>query len=582
MFDPLTALTGRTGPASTGPHPHPITDLAGDGSGFLAAFLLPAPAAPVPAADGAAPAAAGVAPPPGEPRPDAPVAGPEQVGQPTASIAGLRDLTHDTQPIASGPAGKEAKGPVAPLFRRAPPPAEDGLAPMAAIAPPPLAPAPGGLLPVEPPPTPPMQAFGARAHPDALSAAKTIRSPAVSGQPDGPLPGQNPPSATPSNATTQPERAPARFRLSPPVPVATSPDLSVPIHGPARATQLLGATAPPGAAAWSAPPPLATGLTSVAIPVLPPAGPSGDPLRPSPATGRADAQPIAPMPSAFALPSATMHATTVSQGSALPGPDAALPDQPPGRTDGAPMPAPVPANGPAPAPPSQAPVVGSSGAAAPALPVTPPVPVDQQPATRAVPPPPTARTAPGPETTGGDLARPGPQPIDPAPRQGPDIALAADPAPLPRTSDAAGQSPTAPHRTPEAAIVRQIVTAVRADTSREPGAPIDIALDPPELGRVRLSLAEVNGALSLTIAVERPETADLMRRHIALLAQEFARAGIDAPSVNISQGGAEGRGQGAPTPARPDLPQTAPADPLLPQSTARAPTPSKDGLDLRL
>ena len=87
---------------------------------------------------------------------------------------------------------------------------------------------------------------------------------------------------------------------------------------------------------------------------------------------------------------------------------------------------------------------------------------------------------------------------------------------------------------------QQIVNA-SAQLQAEPGGPIDIALDPPELGRVRLSLVEVNGAMTVSITAERPETADLMRRHLALLADEFARQGLDAPMVDISGGDQGGR-----------------------------------------
>jgi flagellar hook-length control protein FliK len=87
---------------------------------------------------------------------------------------------------------------------------------------------------------------------------------------------------------------------------------------------------------------------------------------------------------------------------------------------------------------------------------------------------------------------------------------------------------------------RQIATALAA-ISHDPGSAVDIALDPPELGRVRLSLTEVNGAMMVSIAAERPETADLIRRHLVLLADEFARLGLDAPSVDVSGGGPWGQ-----------------------------------------
>jgi flagellar hook-length control protein FliK len=104
---------------------------------------------------------------------------------------------------------------------------------------------------------------------------------------------------------------------------------------------------------------------------------------------------------------------------------------------------------------------------------------------------------------------------------------------------ALGERALPPDLPPQAA--RQIAVAL-ADVSRDPGGAVEVALDPPELGRVRLSLVEVNGAMTLSIIAERPETADLMRRHLALLAEEFARQGLDAPSVDISGGGQGGQG----------------------------------------
>ena len=97
----------------------------------------------------------------------------------------------------------------------------------------------------------------------------------------------------------------------------------------------------------------------------------------------------------------------------------------------------------------------------------------------------------------------------------------------------------------------QIAQAL-ADPGRDRGAPLDLALDPPELGRLRLSFMEINGMLTLVIAAERPETADLMRRNFGLLIQEFARAGVDAPMVSISDGGGGGRHDPRPARSGPD------------------------------
>ncbi len=114
------------------------------------------------------------------------------------------------------------------------------------------------------------------------------------------------------------------------------------------------------------------------------------------------------------------------------------------------------------------------------------------------------------------------------------MALGTSAAGMP---DRGGQAPD------PAAIARQVARAL-GDPSRDPGVPLDLTLDPPELGRLRLGFAEINGVLTVTIAAERSDTAELIRRHVALLAEEFARAGLDAPSVNISHGGAEQRSRG--------------------------------------
>jgi flagellar hook-length control protein FliK len=52
-----------------------------------------------------------------------------------------------------------------------------------------------------------------------------------------------------------------------------------------------------------------------------------------------------------------------------------------------------------------------------------------------------------------------------------------------------------------------------------------------------MSLVEIAGTLTLSITAERPETAELMRRHMDILNQEFSRSGLDAPDVHVGTGG---------------------------------------------
>ncbi len=130
-------------------------------------------------------------------------------------------------------------------------------------------------------------------------------------------------------------------------------------------------------------------------------------------------------------------------------------------------------------------------------------------------------------------------------------------------------------------VAQHIMHALR-EHRFDPGAPIDLALDPPELGKLRLSVIETATGMSLLITAERAETADLMRRHLALLAEAFGQEGLDPPSVSISHGeaGTDAREEDRAERAISDPDQiTADAsETVTPQS---APQPG-DGLDLRL
>lgn len=62
---------------------------------------------------------------------------------------------------------------------------------------------------------------------------------------------------------------------------------------------------------------------------------------------------------------------------------------------------------------------------------------------------------------------------------------------------------------------------------RHPGKSVEIALNPEELGRVRMSLLTSETGISVSITSDRPETLDLLRRHIDQLAQEFQNLGYE-------------------------------------------------------
>lgn len=126
-------------------------------------------------------------------------------------------------------------------------------------------------------------------------------------------------------------------------------------------------------------------------------------------------------------------------------------------------------------------------------------------------------------------------------------------------------------------VASQIAVAAQADGSTE------IALDPEELGRVRLRLTGTETAMSVLIIAERPETAELMRRHVDALAQEFRDIGYSDLQFQFESGTSDQQDSGesesaARLPVQGEL-REEPA-PLAPVPTGRPDGTS--GLDLRL
>lgn len=151
------------------------------------------------------------------------------------------------------------------------------------------------------------------------------------------------------------------------------------------------------------------------------------------------------------------------------------------------------------------------------------------------------------------------------------------------TPAATGHSAPFPPPPAAQAIAQQVIRGLAQGASAT--APVEISLDPPELGRVRLAMLDNVQGPVLSITADRPETADLMRRHLGLLSEEFARAGLDAPGVQIGDRDTarHGRDQGAdatrPAASRPDRG----AETGAPGPAAGTPGNAADGgLDLRL
>ncbi|MDF1728843.1 MAG: flagellar hook-length control protein FliK [Sulfitobacter sp.] len=125
-------------------------------------------------------------------------------------------------------------------------------------------------------------------------------------------------------------------------------------------------------------------------------------------------------------------------------------------------------------------------------------------------------------------------------------------------------------------VARQIVEVAQ----HLPGRPVEISLSPEELGRVRLSVSPTEAGLTVHVAADRPETLDLMRRHIQTLAQEFGAIGYGDVAFSFSSGSnptSSTAAQDDPEQAITDLPPDLPT--IKKPTTQRT---SAEGLDLRL
>ena len=96
------------------------------------------------------------------------------------------------------------------------------------------------------------------------------------------------------------------------------------------------------------------------------------------------------------------------------------------------------------------------------------------------------------------------------------------------------------HHRPETAqqAARQIAEALQTAA----GKPVEIRLNPEELGRVRLTVTPSESGIAVNILAERGETADLLRRHISDLEGAFQSIGYS--DISFSFGGGNGAENG--------------------------------------
>jgi hypothetical protein len=157
-----------------------------------------------------------------------------------------------------------------------------------------------------------------------------------------------------------------------------------------------------------------------------------------------------------------------------------------------------------------APATGEMPLPAPEAKSVSPTPIPAAPARAAVPhlqPSPTQVTAEPPATMAS------------LPVQG-DLPVDARPSPTP-----------APPAEPTQ-VVRQVIEQVKVHQGERS---IDIRLDPPQLGRVQIELEfGREGAVRAIVSAAEPETTQLLRRNVAMLARELSDTGLGDVSIDFT------------------------------------------------
>lgn len=88
-------------------------------------------------------------------------------------------------------------------------------------------------------------------------------------------------------------------------------------------------------------------------------------------------------------------------------------------------------------------------------------------------------------------------------------------------------------------ISARVVEAVPAATE----GPVEIVLDPEELGKLRMQITRSETGWTLHVNIERPETLDFMRRHIETLQKDLVSVGYE--TLNLQLGGGQNGGASA-------------------------------------
>jgi flagellar hook-length control protein FliK len=104
------------------------------------------------------------------------------------------------------------------------------------------------------------------------------------------------------------------------------------------------------------------------------------------------------------------------------------------------------------------------------------------------------------------------------------------------TTAAASQPTASPPTTIASGIPPAVTPAIVEMTKLGNDGPLELALSPEELGRVTISIRQDGDFVRVTLAAERPETLDLLRRHANDLVADLRHSGFSGASLSFGQG----------------------------------------------
>ena len=84
----------------------------------------------------------------------------------------------------------------------------------------------------------------------------------------------------------------------------------------------------------------------------------------------------------------------------------------------------------------------------------------------------------------------------------------------------------------ERAVSQQIAAAAR---TRAHGGVVEVVLDPPELGRIEITMEIADQGVRAVLTAERQTTGDLIRRNAEMLAQQFEEAGFSDVDLGFGE-----------------------------------------------